>query len=199
MIVDQLGGARGKRRVLVAEEHGARQVVIERLRQRADHCAILDQTFDHEVRARLVHIGHAGMAELAIDIADARDGRAIVTFPAHQDDVSGAKRDVLALGAFVVVPIDECVVVLAAEPRERRHFAFGQLATRTCNLAHHVGHVAQDAGIAEAPAVSRRALPSNSAMRRSASVSNSRYMISGAFLATSSRLKSSKSAVAPWL
>ncbi len=102
VIENAFRGARRKFPVTIAIEHGADDVVFERLGERIDDGAVLDQAFDHPVVARIVDVDDADVTELAVDIADAGDRGAVVGLAAHEDDVARLKRQ---RGAVAVVGV----------------------------------------------------------------------------------------------
>ena len=83
VLVDQRRGARGKASVLVPEQNAAAEPVMQRLVERVDDGAFLDQRLDHPLLAGFVGMHDRQMAELGVDIADAGDRRAVVMHAAH--------------------------------------------------------------------------------------------------------------------
>ena len=141
VVVDQCGGAARESDVLVAEKHAAAEAVLQRLVERVDDGAFLDQGLDHPLLAGLVGVNDAQVAELRVDVADAGDGRAVVVHAAHQQKVAGLEGQVAAGGEC---GIEQGIEVGAAEAAHGL-LVRAELRVADVELAQHVGGVARDA------------------------------------------------------
>ena len=81
VVVGDLRRAGGQLGVLCRNSMARAVAVGERAAEHVDHGAVLDQAFDDEVLAALVDMNDRDVAELAVDVADAGDGRAVVASP----------------------------------------------------------------------------------------------------------------------
>ena len=152
VVVDQRGGAARESGVLVAEKHAAAEAVLQRLVERVDDGAFLDQGLDHPLLAGLVGVNDAQVAELRVDVADAGDGRAVVVHAAHQQKVAGLEGQVAAGGEG---GIEQGIEVGAAEAAHGL-LVRAELRVTDVELAQHVGGVARDAQRVAHGALSRQ-------------------------------------------
>ena len=121
--------------------------MFERLGERIDDGAVFDQTFDHPMLAGIVDMDYADVTELAVDIADAGDGGAVVGLATHQDNITRLKRQRGAVPVIGVV--DQSIVITSREAPQRVAALCKRMAARY--FPQHIGDVAQDAeNIAEA-------------------------------------------------
>ena len=113
--------------------------MIQRLLHRLDDGTIFDQRFNHPAATRFVDIDNGGMAELAVDIPDARDRGAVMLCATDKQHVAGAKGE-----RFTGIErrMHECIVGRLAEGTQRR-VALGCDRVTPVDLSRHIGGIAQ--------------------------------------------------------
>ena len=95
-----------------------------------------------------VGVDDGEVAELAVDVADAGDGGAVVMHAAHQEQVAGTEIQILS---GVECRIDERVQVAAAEAAQGL-LVGAELRIADVQLAEHIGGIARNAQrIAQGP------------------------------------------------